>query len=108
MKAKAWLWTLLLAACSSPTDIPDEQPAADGSVITVSGTSVHIRSAAEQCGVVFRVTGDTRILARQTDGSIATSTLANITAGKLARGWADGPIAESCPAQAGAEVILLL
>ena len=108
MKANAWLWTLLLAACTSPTDLPDGAPAADGSVITVSGTSVHIRGASEQCGIVFRVTDDTRILQKKPDGSIATSTLASVTAGKPARGWADGPIAESCPAQAGADVILLL
>ena len=106
--ARVFLGLVLIAACGSPTDLPDQQPAADGSVITVSGRAVHIRAASEQCGVVFRVTDDTRILVQQADGSIAKAPLSQVTAGRRAIGWADGPIAESCPAQAGADVILLL
>ena len=98
----------LLMACGSPTDVPDEPPSADGTVITVSGTSVHIRGATEQCGIVFRVTYDTRILEHRPDGGNNRVTLAEVTAGRRAQGWADGAIAESCPAQAGAAVILLL
>jgi hypothetical protein len=99
---------LLIAACGSPTDVPDGPPAADGTVITVSGTSVHIRAAAEQCGIVFRVTSDTRILEHRPDGGNTRVSLAEITTGRRAQGWADGPIAESCPAQAAAAVVLLL
>jgi hypothetical protein len=98
---------LLMAACGSPT-VPDELPSADGTVITVSGTSVHIRSATEQCGIVFRVTSDTRILEHRPDGGNNRVALAKVTAGRRAPGWADGAIAESCPAQAAAAVILLL
>lgn len=104
----AVLCALLLAACSSPTDLPDSSPAANGSIITLTATTVHIRAASEQCGVVFRVTDDTRILQQHADGSPSVTTMSQLVAGRRAIGWADGPIAESCPAQAEADVILQL
>jgi len=99
---------MLIVACGSPTGVPDELPAADGTVITVSGASVHIRAATEQCGVVFRVRSETRILEHQPDGGNTAVSMAQVTVGRRAQGWAAGPIAESCPAQADAAVILLL
>ena len=99
---------LLVAACSSPTDLPDGPPSADGSVITVSASSVHIRGASEQCGIVFRINDDTRILLKLTDGTIERAAMTDVTAGRRAQGWASGAIAESCPAQAGADVVLLI
>ena len=98
----------LAAACVSATDLPDRPPSEDGFVISVSPTTVHIRAASDQCGIIFSVDDDTRILLKRENGTIIEVTLAIVTAGRRAQGWASGPIAESCPAQAGAAVIMIL
>ena len=97
-----------LGSCASPTEIPNRAADADGFVMSVDGRSVHIKATAEQCGIVFRIDDDTRILAKQADGTIARAGMADVNVGRRAQGWADGPIAESCPAQAQAEVAMVL
>lgn len=98
---------LALASCTSPTDIPNRTADADGFVMTVAGRSVHIKAATEQCGIVFTVTDDTRILAKNADGTVVRAGMGDVTVGRRAQGWADGAIAESCPAQAQADVVVL-
>ena len=99
---------LLLTACASTTEVPDGEPTVDGAVISVSPASVHIRAAGDQCGIVFRVDDDTRILLQQPDDRVTPSSIDVIRPGARARAWTDGPIAESCPGQGHADVILLV
>jgi hypothetical protein len=99
-------FAIALAACASPTDLPDTPPTIDGPVITVAGTSVHIRPASDSCGIVFSIDNDTRILESVND-EIVEADRSDITVGRRAKVWTFGPIAESCPAQAEADVVLL-
>jgi hypothetical protein len=98
---------LAIGACASPTEIPDRPADADGFVVSVAGKSVHIKSTFEQCGIVFTITDDTRILAARGNNRFERAGMADVTVGRRAQGWADGAIAESCPAQARAEVVVL-
>lgn len=99
---------LALGSCASPTGIPNRAADADGFVMTVAGRSVHIKAATEQCGIVFTITDDTRILVKRADGTVVRAGMADVTVGRRAQGWADGAIAESCPAQAQADVVAVL
>ena len=102
------LLVLIALACASPTDLPDRPPSEDGFVVSASPTTVHIKAASDECGIIFSIDDDTRILLKRENGTIIEATLALVTAGRRAQGWASGPIAESCPAQTGAAVILIL
>ena len=94
-------------ACASPTDLPDRAPDETGVVVSASGTSVHIKAESVECGIVFRLDDDTRVLVAREDGTIAEAERSDVIVGRGAQGWAAGAIAESCPAQAVAAVILL-
>lgn len=96
-----------LGSCTSPTDMPNRAVDADGFVMSVVGGTVHIKATTEQCGIVFTVTDDTRILAKNADGTIVRAGIGHVTVGRRAQGWAHGAIAESCPAQAQAEVVVV-
>lgn len=87
-------------SCASPTDVPNRVADADGFVMSVAARSVHIKAMTEQCGIVFNVDDGTRILARRADGTVVRAGRSDVTVGRRALGWADGAIAESCPAQA--------
>jgi hypothetical protein len=98
---------VLVGACASPTDLPDRDPTEIGIVVSVSATTVHIKAPSVTCGIIFTMDGDTRVLVAREDGTIVEADRSQVTVGRSAYGWASGPIAESCPAQAEAAVILL-
>ena len=98
---------IFAAACGSATDLPDRNPTEIGIVVSVSATTVHIKAPSVACGIIFTMDGDTRVLVAREGGTIVEADRSELTVGRSAYGWASGPIAESCPAQAQAEVILL-
>lgn len=110
----------ILAACAGMFSLPDEEPTIAGEIVAVTGTqpgsaspvvTVHIKTTPvdmDACGIIFRVTADTDIGITASDGTLREGEVADLRIGSLARAWASGGVAESCPAQATAAAIELL
>lgn len=99
---------LALVACSSSTDLPDERPLIDGTITAFHAARVLIEADISKCERFWlAIDGETRMLALRRDGSTRSATTQEIVIGQRARAWTDDPVAESCPAQGHADVILL-
>jgi hypothetical protein len=112
--------TGLLAACGGdgeeevradrPSDEPappDRAPDSAGPVSAVTDRSVRIDEATGVVGALdARVDGATVVLRRQGDDHEAAA-LGDIRVGDRVEVWVDGPVAESYPAQAHAEAVVL-
>ena len=86
---------------------PDREPESVGPVSAVNERSVRVEEATGVVGAVdARVDEDTRVLRRRGD-EYAVATLADIAVGDPVEVWVDGPVAESHPAQAHAEAIVI-
>lgn len=97
---------IALAACHEFFGVPDDVATIDGTISTVTASSVLIERDVTKCErIVFTINSKTDILILQANGDRTKGTIADLTVGRKARGWADGPIAESCPAQAVAEAV---
>lgn len=105
MTTKSLLLALLAAACSSTTEIPAEQPLVDGVVSQIQSARVLIEADVSKCERFWLlVDSETTILEESTSRKI---TLSDISVGSRAAAWTNDPVAESCPAQGHADVILL-
>ena len=101
---------LLVASCAvSSTDIPSETHTVHGTITQIDAQGrVLIEGDVSRCERYwFRVGSDTRVLQQTGTGDVEARQLDDLAVGKTARAWANGPIAESCPAQTSAGVILL-
>ena len=75
-------------------------PARDGGVVAL------IVPPGDACGVATAVDAEDRILVETADG-LAEADVAALADARAARAWLDTPVAESCPAQAGASDIVI-
>lgn len=105
MKAKLIFLVLFTAACSSATEIPDGEPLVDGVVSQIQSPRVLIEADVSKCERYWlAVDSETSIIE---EGSTRKLALSDITVGSRAAAWSNDPVAESCPAQGHADVILL-
>ncbi len=116
MRNAATPFVALLALACGSIAFPDRPPTIQGDIVGV-GSEVPFGAAnriwvketpADPCGIVFTVTGSTEIGEPRPDGSIEERSFGDLVVGLTVRVWASGPVAESCPAQAGAEAIELV
>lgn len=100
---------LLVAACTSFTDIPETEATVHGQITQIDAAGrVLIEADIQKCERFwFSIGPDTRVLQQTGTGDIEKGTVGDLQVGRTARAWANGPIAESCPAQTSAGVILL-
>lgn len=100
---------LACLACSSSTDLPDERPLIDGIITAFQAPRVLIEADVSKCERYWlTIDGDTRILVLRPDGATRSATTHDIVIGRQARAWTNDPVAESCPAQGHADILLLL
>lgn len=109
------LLLLTIPACSSP-NMPEDQPTMVGPIVArdlqfgaMQGTrNIHVRPAADECGIVFAIDGRTTIGIRTDDARLHEGTLDDLTVGRTVRAWARGPLLKSCPGQTTAAAVELL
>ncbi len=114
------LAVVVAAGCGDPLGPPDTDPTIEGEVVALipipplssSGEgfdiSVHVKGSRDPCGIVFRVTEETRIVRTRSVGKPRKGVAADLRVGAVVRVWANGAVAESCPGQALADVIEIL
>jgi hypothetical protein len=61
----------------------------------------------QPCGTRFRITTSTVVLLTANNGKFLKADESELRVGARAHGWHRGPIAESCPTQTEADVILI-
>jgi hypothetical protein len=101
----------LLASCGGDDDeraAPPERPAdSAGPVSDVTATSVRIDEATGVVGALAgRVDEDTVVL-RRAGEDYEAATIDDVEVGDRVEVWVDGPVAESFPAQAHAQTVVL-
>ena len=108
-------------ACSNAFDLPDRDPAIEGQIVSVGEAALapgrsairltmHVKeipTEGDPCGIIFRVTDATTIGFRPVGGPPRPASIDELQVGVYVTAWADGGIAESCPAQAATEAIEL-
>lgn len=87
-----------------PVSSDDPPPCSEPRTEAAGGVLVEEESGG--CGIDFAVGEQTSILRRTEDG-FAEAAIGDLERGRRVEVWASGPIAESCPGQAGAGVIVL-
>lgn len=112
--ALAVLGILVAASCDVDPFVPDADAAIEGVIVSLTGANgpldegtMHVRTEPvedDPCGIIFRVQVGTDILLRS-GGLTRTGDPADLGVGRLVKVWAFGGVAESCPGQAGADVI---
>lgn len=104
---------LLLCACGCDDDstssggLPADAPAIAGTITSVGASSIRVEeNPADDWGSAkadLRLTGRTRVLNQ--DGSPASAD--QLAVGQTVQVWITGPVAESYPVQATADVIVI-
>jgi hypothetical protein len=105
----------LVAACGEDDragEAPTREADVDGEVRSVTpmrdgGFVALIVLPGNPCGVATTVEPDDRVLVETTDG-LEEAEVDALAGARAARAWLDTPIAESCPAQAGASDVVIL
>lgn len=110
-------FVLALAACSPSSSVapPRGDPLVTGPIESITArataTGLLVRAAPgsrEMCGISAVANASTRFLRRSPDGVLAAARLADLAVGDTVEVFVDGPVAESCPVQGGANVIVLI
>jgi hypothetical protein len=105
----------LVAACGGGDDrgagAPTREADVDGEVRSVTptpdgGVVALIVPPGDPCGVATTVEPDDRVLVETADG-LEEADVDALREARSARAWLDTPIAESCPAQAGASDVVI-
>ena len=105
----ALLVALLLAACGAPTPdggIPTEAPYIRGTVTALDDQEVRIEEpagAGSSAQAVLRLRRSTRVIWRTGE----PATLGDLRLGSRVSAWVSGPVAESFPVRADADVLLI-
>jgi hypothetical protein len=107
---------VMLTGCSSNLEPPDNEPTNEGVITSVEKpliarflptvTSILIEGD-QPCGTRFRITTSTVVLLTANNGKFVKADESELRVGARARGWHRGQIAESCPTQTEADVILI-
>ncbi len=105
----------LVAACGGDDpagEAPTREADVEGEVRSVTprrdgAVVVLIVPPGDPCGVATTVEADDRVLVETAD-QLEEAGLDMIAGARSARAWLDTPIAESCPAQAGASHVVLI
>ena len=87
---------------------PDRAPDTEGSVSEVTAGSLRVDEATGVVGPLAARVDDATEVLRRRDGAYHEAALADIAVGDRVQVWVDGPVAESSPAQAHAEAVVLL
>lgn len=105
--------------CNGTFDLPDREPAIEGRIVSVGEASpapggsgirltIHVKeepTGGDPCGIIFRVDDGTTLALRSPGQPPVPASIDQLTIGARVHVWADGGIAESCPAQAATEAI---
>jgi hypothetical protein len=77
--------------------------------ISIGGPpTVHVKAnPTDECGIVFRVSSNTRLLRRTTSGPVVSASVSEFTVGQRVNVWWDVTF-RSCPGQAVADVLEIL
>lgn len=119
-----WMMLLLVlgpVGCVSPfaaeatATLPDRAPTIEGPIVaqnvewgSVDPPSIHVKEhVSGECGIYFNLSG-AEVLQKTADGSLREATIAELKVERQVRVWGRGPVLDSCPGQASAEVVLLL
>lgn len=108
------LGVIVLIGCNSLT-LPDRDPILEGEIVEIgaaapfgSARTVWVKTdESDPCGIVFGVTEETVIAARDPDGSLVDRSFDDLVAGQRVRVWARF-VAESCPGQSSPDAIEIL
>lgn len=115
MRRVASTLMLLVVASCRPAFDPGSPPAIRGEIVardvpTSIGDrpTVHIKESPDaECGIIFLITGDTRIMRRSASGGMVPASVAELAIGRRVIAWADF-ILDSCPGQATATALQLV
>jgi hypothetical protein len=102
-------------ARSDDAGLPAEGPYVRGPVESIThrspATGLVVRAgpgSRDQCGISATADKRTRYLRRASGGGVEPSALSEIRTGDVVEVYVDGPIAESCPVQGHASVVVLV
>lgn len=109
------LAAILLGACArtSPVDAPLGEPFASGPVESLdhraTGSRLLVRAgpgSRERCGIAATVDARTRYVQRTAEGALQPIPPSELAIGDTVEVYVRGPVAESCPPQAYAPVVV--
>ena len=112
--AASLLVAVTLGACGSPSEPANESAtvgiivARDRSTSIGNPPTIHVKDTpSEECGVIYLVTPDTRIIRRSPSRRIRPASVAELTVGVRVDVRSSGVLL-SCPGQSWADVIQIL
>jgi hypothetical protein len=105
--------TLVGCAATSSVEPPEGEPYVLGAVASIehraTGSGIRVEAAPdsrEPCGIAARADASTRYLRRTSTGTLVQAAIADLAVGDSVEVYVTGPIAESCPVQGYAAVIV--
>jgi hypothetical protein len=105
----------VLASCAGTPAIepPDGEPYVRGAISSIehraAGSGIRVEASPESrepCGIVATADASTRYLVRTPPGELEEASVAQLAVGDSVDVYVSGPVAESCPVQGYAAVIV--
>jgi len=108
--------TILIAACSNPTEPIDTDPFVIGTITEIEQhrilveENVSVNEPLENGGVkiYFSVNDETKLFEQLSDGSLKKIAFTELKMGDKVKGWVKGAVADSYPQQGLAGQIILI